>query len=234
MKIGIAVTTYKRPKHLQHWYDMVNAFTPEREVKVFLSSDTKERRGVAYRKNECLKVLQGCDYIFLFDDDCFPIKKGWMDFFIDAYKASGNHHFLYLKETSTIKKIHEHTAVDLQTQKGFTINEFNNCGGCFMFLTKEVIEKVGGFNHDYGIYGFEHAGYTNRIHQAGLTPMGMYLCPQGAGEYIYAMDYDNHLEWNVKLNHHPSMIDELDKLDGYIENNRKKYTEDIKTIYQEL
>lgn len=224
MTIGIAVTTYKRPRHLQHWYDMINAYTPERNVKVFMSSDTQQRRGVAYRKNECLRALQHCDYIFLFDDDCFPIKKGWVDFFIDAYKASGNHHFLYLKQTATIKKLIQNASIDV----------FDNCGGCFMFLTKEAVKAVGGFNHDYGYYGFEHAGYTNRVHQAGLTPAGMYLCPEGAGEYIYAMDYDTHLQYNQQLKHAPSMIDEIQNVEGYVASNRGKYFEDIKTIHQPL
>jgi len=79
------------------------------------------------------------DYIFLFDDDCFPIKKGWVEYFIRQHKLTGEHHFLYLKETGTIKKIN--------TVDG--IGWFDNCGGCFMFLTKEVIEKVGGFSKEY-------------------------------------------------------------------------------------
>ena len=74
-----------------------------------------------------------------------------------------------------------------------------------MFLTKEAVEKVGAFDERFGRYGFEHADYSDRIHSAGLTPMGKYLCPAGAGEYIYAMDYDNHLPFNKQVNHKPSM-----------------------------
>ena len=108
-------------------------------------------------------------YIFLFDDDCFPIKEGWAEFIIGASKASGQQHMMYLKETPTIK-----TLWTCKGKEPYLITEYNNCAGCMMFLTKEVIEKVGGYGQ-YGFYGAEHAGYSLRIHRAGLTPLGKYL-----------------------------------------------------------
>ena len=254
MKIGIGVTTYNRPRHAELCEKQITGLTFSQSystngggvigadfnhntVYMLVVDDSKERKGIAYRKNECLKRLAHCDYIFLFDDDCFPIKDGWAEFFIGAHKASGQHHFLYLKETSTIRLIQAHQNRDLGADYKFsirTIMEYNNCGGCFMFLTKEVIEKVGGYCKDYGYYGFEHAGYSQRIHAAGLTPMGAYLCPAGAGEYIYAMDYDFHLPFNKQVNHQPSMMNEINKIPEYIEQNRKVFLKDVETIYQPL
>ena len=188
MKIGIGVTTYKRVKHFELFSEQVEKYTSKDSgITYAVALDTLgERKGIAYRKNECLRALKDCDYIFLFDDDCFPIKEGWANFFINAHKASGQHHFLYLKETPTIKKISNWTNF---VKNETYINIYNNCGGAFMFLTKEAIEKVGAFDERFGLYGFEHAQYSDRIHLAGLTPMGKYLSPAGAGEYIYAMDY---------------------------------------------
>lgn len=225
-KIGIGVTTYNRPEHIKLWHEQMKKHIPSVTIphEVYIASDSQMRMGIAYRKNECLKALRHCDFIFLFDDDCFPIKDGWADYFIEQHKASGQHHFLYLKETSTIKK----------NGQNLSINIYDNCGGCFMFLTKEVIEKVGGYNKNYGYYGFEHAGYTSRIHHAGLTPMGMYLCPENAAQYIYAMDYDFHLPFNRQLKHTMSLINEVNSIAKYIEENHKVYVEDIKTIYQPL
>ena len=239
MKIGIGLTTFNRPKHWQLFLDQIMLHTnvQSHEYKSYVANDGVERKGIAYRKNECLKALKDCDYIFLFDDDCFPIKDGWAEFFIHRHELSKQHHFLYLKETSTIKEIKRH---EYRWNPGCDepvfcdIIEYNNCGGCFMFLTKEVIEKVGGYNKNYGYYGFEHAGYSQRIHAAGLTPMGAYLCPYGAGEYIYAMDYDFHLPFNKQVNHQPSMINEINKIPEYIEQNRKVFLKDVETIYQPL
>src|SRR3990167_2553484 len=230
MKRGIGIITYSRPKHIDLCEFQIEKYMPF-EAEVITQDDSKDRKGIAYRKNECLKALKNCDYIFLFDDDCFPIKEGWADFFIMAHRLSGQHHFMYLKDTPTIKKKVEHCIVK---ENGWGINEYYNCGGCFMFLTKEVIEKVGGFCKDYGYYGYEHAGYSIRIHNAGLTPMGKYLCPAGASEYIYSMDYDFHRkeEFQQKVNHQPSM--KAKEMMAQAEFNKHIFAKDIQTIYQPL
>lgn len=238
MKLGIGVTTYQRPTHIALWNEQMKKHIPSATIphEVYIATDTPMRMGIAYRKNECLKALKDCDYIFLFDDDCFPIRDGWADYFINVHKVSGQHHFLYLGETATIKQINKFQCNEMASGNWriIYINSFDNCGGAFMFLTKEVIKKVGGYNKGYGYYGFEHAGFTDRIHQAGLTPYGKYLCPSGAGEYLYAMDYNFHLPFNVKVKHQSSLMNEMGSVKNYIEQNRKVYLEDIKTIYKPL
>lgn len=214
--IGVGVLTFNRPKHLTHWLKQFEKFkTPN--MKLHIANDNNDRKGVAYRSNECLRELKDCDFIFIFNDDCFPITEGWAEFFINTKQ----NHLLYLKETGSIKK--------QKTESG--IDSYNNCGGVMMFLTKEVLEKVGAFGK-YGIYGFEHAGYSQRIHGAGLTPMGPYLCPEGAGKYIYAMDYDFHLPINKELKHHSSLMPST--IARHIQQNAEAFNEDIKTIYQPL
>lgn len=189
-KIGVGVTTYNRHDHLRLFKKQLSE---SKFTGVFHTAIDEPRKGVAYRKNECLKHLFDCDYVFLFDDDCFPIKAGWAEWFIDKHKATDQNHFLYLKETTTIKK--------LATGKGLEL--YNNCGGCFMFLTRKAINIVGAFNEEFGLYGYEHAEYSRRIYGAGLNSMGEYLCPEGAGEYVYSLDYDNHLDFGI--DHKPSM-----------------------------
>lgn len=219
MNIGIGCTTFNRPKHLQLWQKQIKECSGE--VLVHVSDDSKDRKGISYRKNECLRALKDCDYIFLFDDDCFPIKKGWTEFFIEASKVSGQQHFIYLKETPLIKKI--------QTANGIDI--YDNCAGCCLFLTKEVINKVGAFGDYPAYYGFEHAGYSDRIHAAGLTNLGAYTCPVQAEKYIYAMDLDFHLPFNKMLNHAPSIMNDLHLLETYKNNNWNYYQIDRQRVY---
>jgi len=239
MKIGIGVISYNRPAHLKLCNEMIWKHTPglsDGHPHYWVVDDSHERMGIAFRSNEILKHFKerNCDYIFIFNDDCFPIRDGWAEWFIQAHKASSQHHFLYLKETPTIKKIAPIPFIE-GVERGFgaiEMNSYNNCAGCFMFLTKEVIKRVGGFHPGYGLYGYEHAGYSKRIHAAGLTPMGEYLCPAGAGDYIYSLDLDNHLPFNKQVKHAPS-IKPQEALES-IEKNRKVFEEDIKTIYQPL
>lgn len=225
MQIGIGYITYNRPRHIELATSQIAKHSPH-DVELFVYDD-KDKKGIAHGKNECLKALRHCDYIFLFDDDCFPVKDGWIDFFINASHQTDQQHFLYLKETPSIEMIAEYPFANC------AIQQFNNCGGVFMFLTKKVIEKVGGFHPEYGRYGFEHAGYSQRIHTAGLT-LAPYLTVKGAGEYLYAMDYDFHLPFNKQVRHTSSMAAELSKLEYYIRQNSEVYKKDLEIIYQNL
>src|SRR3990167_9907190 len=201
-----------------------SAFNTADNILIYIAEDTNnDRRGIAYRKNECLKALKDCDYIFLVDDDIVFLKKEWERFFIEESKASEQQHLLYLKDTSSIKLIKATFFPPANT----CIEQYSNCGGCFVFVTKEVIEKVGAFDERFGKYGWEHANYSKRIHMAGLTPMGEYLCPEKAGEYIYAMDYDNYLPFNKQVNHRPSLPvkDALAEINKGAEHWQKPITE---------
>ena len=240
MRVGIGVITYKRQKTLKLCNEKIWEFTPQLDdgsYSYIVEDDSIQRMGIAFRSNQILKRFREreCEYGFIFNDDCFPIKPGWAEFFIEAHKASGQHHFLYLKETPTIKCIDTHSNPETRQDYKFSIRQilsYNNCGGCFMFLTKEVIEKVGAFDETFGLYGFEHADYSDRIHMAGLTPMGKYLCPAGASEYIYAMDYDYHLPFNKQVDHKPSMpVTEVVKL---LQSSQQTYYNKQKTIFLPL
>ena len=50
-----------------------------------------DRRGPAYARNEVLHRLYaaGCDHIFLFDDDCYPVMPGWAEYFLAQASAHG-------------------------------------------------------------------------------------------------------------------------------------------------
>lgn len=212
MQIGIGCITYNRPKHLELWLNQYSLYKSD-EMSLLVVDDTKERKGVAHRTNEILNHFKDCDHIFIFNDDCFPIKKGWEKVYIET----GLNHLLYFRETVDIEKMKTESGVDY----------FTNCGGCLMYITKEVIEKVGYLNKDYGLYGYEHAGYSMRIHKAGLIPHP-YMVPSNAGEYIYSLDYDNYLDFEI--DHKPSLT--VKEAEESIKKNRQIFFEDIKTIYQ--
>jgi len=189
VKIGVGFTTYKRKnimqraydKFIEHTFDVVQeakdggimtAYTPKdgNEYFYYCAKDTvDDRKGVSARKNECLRALSHCDYVFLFDDDCYPNKDGWANFFIE----SGMNHLLYLNDS------HEKTGdVD-------NVEIYKECGGVFMFMTKGAIERVGAFNEEYDTWGFEHAGYSVRI----LGERHAFPMLKGTSEYIYSLDY---------------------------------------------
>jgi glycosyltransferase involved in cell wall biosynthesis len=216
VSIGIGITTYNRPECLKECLEHIYKHTFTDNVKIYVATDTDEdRRGVAFRKNECLRSLKNCDYIFLFDDDCYPIKEGWIEFFIKKMQNISTSHLLYLND-----KLHNKT-----TNHVNDCYVYNNCGGVFMALTKGAISKVGAFNEDFKTYGFEHAEYSKRVNKAGFC-YSPYLCAKKTEQYLYSHDYST-------LNHKSSITDEEKQV--CIKNNWDKFfNEPIKSVFLPL
>jgi hypothetical protein len=182
-KIGIGYTTYKRDALLQECLDNLRLYTTS-DYKLHIAKDSdQDRRGIALRKNECLYHLQDCDYIFLFDDDCYPIKKGWEQFVIKAHKDSGEHHLAYLNDEN-------HKSKNFYFCGDTTIKSFELAGGVFLSITKECLKKVGGFWDKYEFYGFEHIGYSFRVYNAKLNS-DLFLSIEGLENYLFAYDFED-------------------------------------------
>lgn len=167
-KIGIGVTTTDPDKYISHmvkWNGLI----------LFNTDQVR----IARDKNKLIKQLYalGCDYIVIFDDDCFPIKDGWAEFFIEASEKNCVNHFVL--------------ANDIQFGKGtqlcHDLTGHDGGAGCMMFLTRKVIDTVGYMNTEYGKYGWEHLAYSYRIFKAGLAP-AFGTVVNGWEEYIYAYD----------------------------------------------
>jgi hypothetical protein len=170
-KIGIGVTSTN-----SDWYKRLDLVRPKNSI----FRCNSDQISIAKDKNSLIKFFydNDCQYIFLFDDDTFPIKEGWADFFINASKKTGIEHFVLC-----------HPDHNKLIQNGRTIDTYQTGTGCFIFLTRNVIEKVGYINAAYVKYGYEHAGYSWRIHRAGFTP-SWYVSVNGWEDYIYSWDLD--------------------------------------------
>lgn len=198
MRIGIGITTFRRQiivnRCLTHILQFTNIGDSSigREIIISVVADSEhpsERMGVAKAKNKCLNTLKDCDHVFLFDDDCWPIKTGWMELFIE----SGEDHLVYCHNS-----IHE--LFESRPAKGSgTIDLYSSCGGVMLYMTKSAINKVGAMNESFGLYGFEHAEYSMRILQENNFPS-----IRGANQYLYSSDYED--PRNVK-----SSMEEIEK-----------------------
>ena len=182
MKIGIGLTSYKRPDLLNHFQQQLKNCPPENEYVLHIAQDIEN---IARAKNECLFHLKDCDYIFLFDDDTFPKQSYWDVPFID----SGLPYSLYMNGTYSI------------AQELFDLTRYHDCSGCFLFITKELFSKVGYFNPGYGRYGYEHMGYSQRIKK--ITNDWAFICLNKTAYYIHSLDLDGARGWNV---HHEPTI----------------------------
>jgi len=197
-KIGIGITTYNRPEHLRYCIEQIERFT--KDYTLFVWDDAIDRKGVAYGKNMCIHNLKDCDYIFLFDDDCFPKAEGWADYFIN----SGYNHSCYMNDKYQ------------RVYSGEKHLSYNLCAGAFIFITRKVVETVGYFNPKYGLYGYEHAAYCHRIYQSGLTP-SRFITLKDTSEYIHSLDLDGIAGYEF-LEHKRSITD-TDRAESLKQNN---------------
>lgn len=192
LTIGVGVTTYNRPRTLKLWMkqflrhtrNLPEGFEVAYHVQHF---NPRKHSGIAAVKNECLRVLmrEQADYIFLFDDDCFPIHDLWFAPFIEAHLRTGQHHFCWLKDDSAMypptvgRKL-------LKEENGVTV--FRNSQGCCVFVTKHVINEMGGFDEKFGLYGSEHENFSLRCLQLGFNTMGPYLSTPDIEHFIHSLD----------------------------------------------
>ena len=178
MDFAIGITTYNRPDVLEFTLSQFDKFGGD-IIIIDDHSDggcsnrcirNSERLGIAKNKNKCLSLLKDYEKIFLFDDDCFPIRDKWWEIY------DGEHHFVH---------------ADCPPQ---WVNKYDGKNawwtgamGCCMMVDGEVLRVAGGMVTEFGMYGYEHVEYTNRIHKMGITPYP-YITPKNVHDYIWAMD----------------------------------------------
>lgn len=170
--IGIGITTLNRRTMLKRTLKKMSRYTPAGVPIVVVDdgSDTPYRladhrnetpQGVANAKNHCLRLLMAkpeVQHIFLFDDDCHPLERGWWQ----PYVNSPEHHLAYLHDNMR-PEVHGVVYDDgmvKATERGT---------GCMLYFDRTAIERVGGFRPDFGRWGLEHDELTHRLRNAGLT-----------------------------------------------------------------
>jgi|WetSurMetagenome_2_1015567.scaffolds.fasta_scaffold00277_13 GT2 family glycosyltransferase len=155
MKVGIGVITTQQRKVNSNIFNLISQPT-----EFYVYTDY-ERKGCSYGRNECIKHLYDakCDYIFLFDDDTYPIIKGWEDKIIQWMNK---------------ENVHVTGIIDYKTNKATQLinNDtlvFNAAvAGPFLAIDRKAIETVGYYSTKYTIYGWEDVAYCGRCKNAGL------------------------------------------------------------------
>ncbi len=179
-KIGIGITTFNRNKILQNTIDKIKEFTKQPYKLVIVDDGSKvpvkdatfrfnTNQGAPIAKNKCLELLEGCEHIFLFDDDTYPIAEGW----VDAYINSGSKHLNYSFKYS-------YEIVDNE-------RHLKNPNGCMMYFHSSVLDAVGGFDEGFIKYGYWHGAYSNRVFNVGLVSYPFIDIIDGEN-YIYCLD----------------------------------------------
>ena len=162
--IGIGICTHNRPELFRKGLAAHKRLAPPDSVLVIVDDASaapvpeadfrfEEQAGIARAKNKALELLaeHGVQHFFLFDDDTWPRAKSWWR----PYVESAEPHLTY--------------TWGLPRFTDGTLNAFVSPKGCMLYADRSVLERVGGMDPRFGIWGHEHVSWSDRIHNAGLT-----------------------------------------------------------------
>ncbi len=204
MKIGVGVITMG--------VRALKDYKTGPDTYFYVHTDT-ERKGVSHARNSCLKHMydEGCDYMFVFDDDNYPTMYGWENYFVTQAQES-DMHFFVLPEAFKDKFLGSRGEIG-----------FWSGGLCqFALYTRKLLEEVGYFNNSYDRYGYEDAGYMHRVWNSGINgPLTSgHPSPIRVLAYIHSEDvYGENPESNIS--HEDKQV--------YIKKNYPIYQEEIRS-----
>lgn len=175
----------------------------------------RERKGAAFCRNKIMKKFydEGKDYIFIFDDDCYPVIEGWQEKIINWTKENNIHYLagLDLKNVSILGG------------KDNTIFSKDCYIGAYFFIDRKCIDTIGYYNTAYKKYGYEDITYSRRAKAASLLGDSEgYPFPVWMNMYIHSMDMfcenpmqnmaQEQKEYYIKLNKQ-SFVDEMENIE---------------------
>ncbi|AGN83573.1 hypothetical protein [Enterobacter sp. R4-368] len=147
--------------------------------------------GIVASKNASLAALMdaGCEHLFLWDDDAWPVADGWWLPYIDSPEPHLSYQFLDLAGARKLNDI----AVLYRDDKHVA---YSGQRGVMLYYHRSVIERVGGFDPIYGRGMYEHSDLAMRIHNAGLTSWA-FADVVGSEKLIHSLDEHELVERSV-------------------------------------
>ncbi|KLW31921.1 hypothetical protein SK51_03577 [Enterobacter sp. MGH85] len=205
-RIGIAITTHNRPDVLNRAIEQHTKHLPIGALVVVIDDGSKPAAvvpdgvqllrhetslGIVASKNASLTALMdaGCEHLFLWDDDAWPIADNWHLPYIESPEPHLAYQFLDLAGTNKLKDM----AVLYRDDKHIA---YTGQRGVMLYYHCSAIEKVGGFDPVYGRGMYEHSDLALRIHNAGLTTWA-YGDVVGSEKLIHSLDEHEAVERSV-------------------------------------
>lgn len=205
-RIGIAISTHQRPDILRRAIEQHMKHLPTGALVVIIDDGSvpaavapegfklirhEMSRGIVASKNASLEALidAGCEHLFLWDDDAWPIADGWHLPYIESPEPHLAYQFLdlagprKLQDLAVLYSDDDHVAYTGQR-------------GVMLYYHRSAIEKVGGFDPVYGRGMYEHSDLALRINNAGLTTWA-YADVTGSAELIHSLDEHEAVERSV-------------------------------------
>lgn len=179
--------------------------------------DNETNLGVCKSKNKAMQHLldQGCDYIFVIEDDMIILDPNIFSKYIEAHEKSGIHHFMFgyhgpaNKANISKGKPVPRIVIDY---KDFKIALNQHCVGAMCFYTRESLLSVGLNDEEFNKNNFEHVEHSYRLAKAkystpywwwaDLANSTDYIAEQACSEdntVIHRDDWMEKIKWSALL-----------------------------------
>jgi glycosyltransferase involved in cell wall biosynthesis len=182
-KIGVGIITCDRPDYLKKLVKSLDGISIDKLIiindgekqldgdKIKIHNNNPSKQGVGKSKNQALKYLKDCDYIFLLEDDIVIRDKTVFEKYIEASKLSGIQHFNFAFHGVDNYLPNGQPAVRLKLDYSPTVSVclYPNVYGAFSIYTNRCIEEVGSMDEFY-YNAMEHVDHTAAIIKAGMHP----------------------------------------------------------------
>lgn len=185
IKRAISIVTYNRAKQIEQVLQSIMTTMPK-DCNLFLCDDNstdntielaskfpvtiikgKKNKGVASNKNKALFAMQDCHFMAIIEDDLVAKEPGWFEMYEQAAIATDIHHFCRVQDKEIPETIPSFST-QLQNNYNLTPIFAKSPRGDFTFITKKVINLVGGLNPAFIGAGYAHGEWSERIAKAGL------------------------------------------------------------------
>ncbi|MEH5180663.1 glycosyltransferase family 2 protein [Klebsiella pneumoniae] len=225
-KIGIVITTHNRPDVLSKSIEQHRKHLPAGAFVVVVDDGSnppasvpdgiellrhETSLGIVASKNASLTALidAGCEHLFLWDDDAWPIADDWHIPYIESPEPHLAYQFLDLAGPRKLNDL----AVLYRDDKYVA---YTGQRGVMLYYHRSAIEKVGGFDPIYGRGMYEHSDLALRIHNAGLTTWA-YADVTGSEKLIHSLDEHEAVQRSVPKPEREALV----KRNAEIHNRRR-------------
>lgn len=202
-KIGVGVVTYKRPQYFKTCIKsipnvdtlvVVNDGDPY-ESSIYPSAVKEviqhtKNKSVGVSKNELMRYLiqDGCEHLFLIEDDMEVLRSDVFEAYIKAASASGIWHLNYgpgspfnrVQDPEILKLdlegrhlLDHHSAIKprlvVEYKNGSKVALYQHSVGMFTYFHRGVVKNIG-YHDEHFHNAWEHISLTYSIIKAGLHP----------------------------------------------------------------
>lgn len=197
---SVCITVHNRPKTAAKTITNWKKYMPENSQLIIVDDASEPpfpgatyrfetNAGIPRAKNMCLQLAENSSHIALVDDDVYPKTKDWYK----PYVESGENHLMF---TFDHLKGGQANGYKKMVTSG-PIVSYNAPCGCMLYIRRNVLDVVGGFDIKFNKYFYEHVNFSQRVFNAGLTtyPFGDV---ENSLDLFHSMDWAGEVESSVQ------------------------------------